>query len=323
MRCAIEMDSTNSLTTSSSTFSTTGVTILSSTESRKRRVANNIRRIDSAIASMGQRTISMDPNRSLAASTDSITDSNGVTSVSSMDGTDTSVTSMDLVEVSDKRLQSNTLGNTKVLSQVKRREVRAHQRLHNPVHALSDICTDEELFLVLQKSSDCCEKNTLYGGCIRKAFAIGRPDAEGYQSFDLPAALTMIRSGRNERGKLSGYRLDSFIQEKVRGAIVGETTLENGEVKFEMHWRFKEHTLCRQSFGLVFGISKHKLDLCLSQLKISDTRSVTAISISPWKDEHIHGFTFAETESIMKKNLGIAVVGKRSPFSKYVEHSFH
>lgn len=294
------MDSTNSLTTSSTALSSSGN---SASQSRKR---SQIEHMASTIESMHLRTFP------LGMAVQEFGDScpSMLSSIShELESTNGSVPSIMVVD-DDKRVQRNTLGNRHLPAQAKRREARAHHRLHNPNSLLSDLHTQEELFAVLQKSLDCCPKNEEYGGCIRNAFCAAATDADGTRSFDLVGALMFIQRAREQRGNLCGEKLDSFIQEKVRSAIVGEKLLANGEIRFDMRWCHDGHELCRQSFGLIFNISKHKLDSCLSELKKSDTRYVTSISTQEWKDDHIHGYTFAETEEMMKKNLGITVVGK-------------
>lgn len=287
------MDSTNAFTTLSA-----GGTTLSSGSSRKRVRNDRVEQSNITIASMQRRTIDLS-NASFG---------DGSTTIASSRVNDDPGISMDLGHTDDKRLQANTLGNRSIPSQAQRRISRAKESLLDRSNALSDVYTQEDLFGILQQSTDCCDKSEVYGGCIRKAFSLGPIVADGTVDFDLFGALNFIRDARAQRGKLKGDRFDSFVQEKVRDVISGEKVQTNGELRFEKNWKFCGRELCRQSYGLIFDISKHKLDACCAELKKSDTRQVTSISMSKWKDDHLHDYSFAQTEAIIKENLNSGIV---------------
>lgn len=223
----------------------------------------------------------------------------------------------DSISSTSSRVQKNTLGNSHILPQCLRREKRAELRVHNPAKALADIFNDEQLFFVLQKSRECCEKNVEFGGCIRKHFLTGNLESDGSREVDLVGLQHFVRSARKERGKLDGDQLDSFIQEKIRSSITGEKLQSNGKVQFDMKWAHLNREVCRQSFSLLFNISKHKLDSCSAALKLSDTRRVSSIVSKTWNDTHVHSFTYAETEKMMKEALKTEIVGKSTLLSTH------
>jgi hypothetical protein len=121
--------------------------------------------------------------------------------------------------------------------------------------------------------------------------------------------LNFIQGARAERGKLAGEKLDNFIQEKMRSAISGEKISINGKTQFILNWNHDGIQLCRNSYAIIFGISKHQLDLCSAAFKLSETKRVSAISHKELKDSQVHEYTFIETEQMMKENLFRDVIG--------------
>lgn len=222
-------------------------------------------------------------------------------------------TNMESVAVSDRapkrRLQSNTRGNRGVMPAVKKRMNR--QRKAVPEEPLFEHTDDDILGIVNSESSKmCCGPSTPQGGCLRKAFLKDTAYSDGRKDLDYEKAIAFVRAARAERGDLSGDQLDSFIQEKYRAVLVKAEKQSDGSVKFLPRWSYKGISLCRQSYANAFGITKHQLDMCSKALKHSDNRRVPKIKHQPFKDEHVHEFTFAETEEIFKKNLHVDIIGK-------------
>jgi hypothetical protein len=86
--------------------------------------------------------------------------------------------------------------------------------------------------------------------------------------------------------------------------------LENGKMHFEFNWSFDNIALCRNSYTILFDISKYRLDECSAAFKLSENRRVSPITQKEWKDNHVHAFTFVDTEQMMKKNTFCDVIGK-------------
>ena len=103
-------------------------------------------------------------------------------------------------------------------------------------------------------------------------------------------------------------QLDSFIQEKMRKVITGEKHLSNGDLEFTCCWKHEDKELCRKSFAFLFKIPRNKFDQCARVFKEVGSKFITSISHEEWKDDHVHDFTFAETEEIVKQNIGGMVI---------------
>jgi len=107
---------------------------------------------------------------------------------------------------------------------------------------------------------------------------------------------------------LEGAQMDSYIQGKFRNVITGEKQLSNGETEFTCSWTHEGKELCRKSFAFLFKIPRNKLDQCSRVFKAVGSKYITSISHDEWKDDHVHDFTFAETEQIIKENIGGMVI---------------
>jgi hypothetical protein len=266
---------------------------------KKRNVPTSLERSSSVIESMQSKSIFMP----ISSDKTNKQNNEGNTFISSLSASSVGKSSIDQdtlldgeINIKSKRTQKNTLGNKNILLQAARREKRQKIVEQNP---LSDIYNDEELFEILQKTTNCCSKSSRYGGCIRKAF-----------SADLPKALSFIKSARLEKGKLQADQLDKFIQEKVRKSISGRKVNNKGDLQFEYNWSHNGIELCRDSFSTIFDTTKHVLNACSTAFKLTETNRVSSIQHKEWNDSHVHNFTYAETENIMKTNLGVDVVGK-------------
>lgn len=117
-------------------------------------------------------------------------------------------------------------------------------------------------------------------------------------------------SARAEKGGRDGDELDGFIQEKFRSVIVGDPVInKSGEKHFNLKWQHKEKELCRKSFCHLFALSHHRFDKCSKMMKDADSTYLSSLHHQPWKDDHVHDFTFAETEQLFKDNVrGVKVV---------------
>ena len=130
--------------------------------------------------------------------------------------------------------------------------------------------------------------------------------------------ITLIISARQERHKLEGGQLDAFIREKYRSVITGETVNVLGEVAYTCSWIHEKISLCKRSYSFLFGISKNRFDECSKAFKAAGTKFITEINHSQWNDDHIHKFTFAETEQMIKENLGLIVVGRYALLLQFI-----
>ena len=105
--------------------------------------------------------------------------------------------------------------------------------------------------------------------------------------------------------------MDHFIQEKFRAAKVGEKVNKYGVKSFELEWQHENVPLCRASYAFLFNITKHQLDRCSAAKKTAGSDFVKTTRHKVWKDDHLHEFSFAETEQLFKKNIaGMNIVGK-------------
>lgn len=109
---------------------------------------------------------------------------------------------------------------------------------------------------------------------------------------------------------MEGVQLDRFIQEKFRSVCQGEKTNKNGETCFELEWKHDNVSLCRLSYSFLFGIPKGRFDKCSHAMKTAGVNNLSSINHKCWKDDHVHDFTFAETEKLIKENIvDLTVVG--------------
>ena len=108
---------------------------------------------------------------------------------------------------------------------------------------------------------------------------------------------------------MEGSQLDAFIREKFRSVITGEAVNAFGEVAYTCSWIHGKITLCKRSYSFLFGISKNRFDECSKAFKAAGTKFIPEIKHSQWNDDHVHTFTFAETEQMIKENMGLIVVG--------------
>lgn len=117
-------------------------------------------------------------------------------------------------------------------------------------------------------------------------------------------------SARAQCLRLEGDQLDDFIKEKFRSVITGEKVNINGDSEFTLQWVHEGRILCRKSYAFLFNIPKNKFDKCSSLMKAAGTQFINSMQHTPWKDDHVHDFTFAETEKKFKENIaGMTVVG--------------
>ena len=122
--------------------------------------------------------------------------------------------------------------------------------------------------------------------------------------------LLHIISARGEKHKLEGPQLDNFIQEKMRSVITGETTNFAGDLEFTCSWIHEGKELCRKSFAFLFNIPRSKFDQCAKVMKMTGSKFITSINHEKWEDDHVHTFTFAQTEEMIKDNIGgLVIVG--------------
>ena len=111
---------------------------------------------------------------------------------------------------------------------------------------------------------------------------------------------------------MEGPQLDNFIQEKMRSVITGETTITTtGVVDFICSWIHEGKELCRKSYAFLFKIPRNKFDQCARVMKETGCKFITSISHEKWEDDHVHTFTFAKTEEMIKDNIGgMVIVGR-------------
>ena len=122
-------------------------------------------------------------------------------------------------------------------------------------------------------------------------------------------------SARKEKGRRVGQQLDLFIQEKFRAVIKKEKINNNGETSFEMDWKYDNVPLCKLSYSLLFKIPKNKFEACSKAMKAAGSRYVDSINHQPFKDDHVHDFTFVATEKLFKDNVeGCKVVGNTTKY---------
>jgi hypothetical protein len=113
---------------------------------------------------------------------------------------------------------------------------------------------------------------------------------------------------RAEKHKLEGSQLDNFIQEKMRKVIIGEKINGAGELEFINCWKHEDKELCRKSYAFLFKIPRNRFDQCSRVFKATGKKFITSISHEKWEDDHVHNFTFAETEEMVKENIGGMVI---------------
>jgi len=52
-----------------------------------------------------------------------------------------------------------------------------------------------------------------------------------------------------------------------------------------------------------YSFSSNKFKTCSDIFKQTDQQKVSSLSHKKWKDNHIHNFTYAETERLFKQNV--------------------
>jgi len=123
--------------------------------------------------------------------------------------------------------------------------------------------------------------------------------------------LLHIISARGEKHKLEGPQLDNFIQEKMRSVITGETTNFAGDLEFTCSWIHEGKELCAER-ALLFCSTYHVASSISvpKVMKMTGSKFITSINHEKWEDDHVHTFTFAQTEEMIKDNIeGLVIVG--------------
>jgi hypothetical protein len=109
---------------------------------------------------------------------------------------------------------------------------------------------------------------------------------------------------REETRQKTENELDSFIQDIFKNSIVSTEKKLDKISKFNMVFTtIGGRQVCRNCCATAYGFSSNKFKTCSNIFKQTDLQKVSSLSHRKWKDDHIHNFTYAETEKLFKSNV--------------------
>jgi hypothetical protein len=208
-----------------------------------------------------------------------------------------------------KKLRQNSIGNRHRLSQ---------QSQYNDIYCLDvnskeDVgivskkkLSDAEIFQSLLKLKKCgcsrgLEHNGEYG-CALLAFR-EKNLHDGTDSVNFNKACALFRDCRSQTFHKTKIELDRFIQDKFKESIAEiKLSDDNKEVAYVMDYSINGIKVCKKSFAAFYGVSVKYLERCSKTLKQSDFRRVYSTSHRTFTDDHIHNYTYAETDVLMQTN---------------------
>ena len=182
--------------------------------------------------------------------------------------------------------------------------------------------SDSEANEILRECEGCSASRP--DGCVKFHFMDKMSNVDFNKSISVVKECHRIVATKDNNENCC-YIMDQFklaitkqANHKVTGAVVFS----------KMDYRIgacREIEVCRKCFYKAYGISHHMLDRISNELKehIDESEVVTQLASSNiatvttlvpnrmWKDNHIHNFTYKETEQLFIENLGSGGTGRR------------
>ena len=156
-----------------------------------------------------------------------------------------------------------------------------------------------------------CEINEKYNSdlsCLQKLFCYTDSN-DGAQREDTNALKNYIRLCREETRLKTNSELDLFIQDlfikSVASVDVKSKKDGSKEIsKFNMCFTtIGGHKVCRKCCSLSYGFSSNKFNTCSKRYKDTGLQKVSSLNHRKWTDDHVHNYSYAETESLFKLNV--------------------
>lgn len=210
--------------------------------------------------------------------------------------------------------QTNTLGNRHKFRQQK---VAAFT---NPANSMWSIeCSKIEADADAIKNTvetfrcECGTRRGTFNNCLLKAFCVPGANSidESSSQVNWAGAVALVKQQRDLIRVMHSLEFDQFLQEEFRKCIQKAVYRKNADGSesneidyYAMNYNVNGIVLCRQLFAFIFSTTVTRLRSISEALKLSANRRVFSTKIRSYTDRTIHDFTWAETEQLLKKNLG-------------------
>jgi len=205
-----------------------------------------------------------------------------------------------------KKLRSsytNSRGNSHKLPQQQSEKARKNE-LKSLQYCVPIAISDSEALNEINSLSGCCKVSGATG-CWIKSFT-------KVAITDFNTAVKVFKDCRELTRLKNKAELDSFVQEKFRESVIKENQHQDGSIVFEMDYKINNMKMCKKAFAKAYGLSVKHLERCSAALKESSERRVHLISTREYQDDHIHDYTYKETENLFKVNLGAGFAGNNN-----------
>ena len=120
-------------------------------------------------------------------------------------------------------------------------------------------------------------------------------------AFDVCIALSENQTTSNE------YYSSSSLRENVYKKVIPEEALQNKTLKYtyaisNIVIDYKEITLCRENFSLMYDITVYEMKRTSLSIKNTKNGNPYRVHIPTYNDRSYHDFTYNETEEIFRNN---------------------
>ena len=148
-------------------------------------------------------------------------------------------------------------------------------------------------------------------------------DSGRVQREDTNALKKYVALCREETRLKTTSELDSFIQDLFIKSVVSvdlkskESDGSKEISKFNMCFTtIGGHKVCRKCCSTSYGFSNNKFNTCSKIYKDTGLQKVNSLNHRKWADDHIHNYSYAETENLFKSNI---IVKNENQSSTFIE----
>jgi len=212
----------------------------------------------------------------------------------------------DTEETRSKKLRTNTLGNSSQFSHVLERCKSSSSSTAN-VFANRGIAAEEVRNIINNDLHACCPKAILSDGtagccCFLKSFR-----QHGSFNCDWDTAISVFKHCHDLSKDKDSDELNFFYQRKFSSCVDGVAE-QSG--KLIMKYTINEIIggksfnipCCNKVYLKAYNISEHMWKKCAQSYKLF-SEPVTNLSQRKYADDHIHNFTYEQTEAMIEANL--------------------